>query len=295
MTAVEIACTSACGLLDELRPATAKHLRNGPYIFRGHGDASWSLVSRAWRDDCLTSYECVAIETLSRDRWDAMRDDEKRRACEIVALALFLEGADTQGLMIPGDRGELRLHNNFAKQLELAAAGVDWPPESLCTMLGIAQHYGVPTRLLDWTRRGLVAAYFAATHCVVLGDRRTPDAGERLAVWALQTCHLEHHEKVRFIRCPMGSSPNLALQQGVFTAARARSRTGELASRSLDEVAHGDTPEQTCDTFKLTLPTSEAPALLHYLATENVHGGTVWAGHHGAAAHALEYGRRIKP
>ena len=43
----------------------------------------------------------------------------------------------------------------------------DWPPQSLWSLLGLAQHYGVPTRLLDWSHRSLPAAYFAAASALV--------------------------------------------------------------------------------------------------------------------------------
>src|SRR5258706_15834056 len=52
-------------------------------------------------------------------------------------------------------------------------------------LMALAQHYGVPTRFLDWTRKAAVAAYFGALE-------PTKPAAE-LAVWGingrfLQTC-----------------------------------------------------------------------------------------------------------
>ena len=41
-------------------------------------------------------------------------------------------------------------------------------------MTALAQHYRVPTRLLDWTFKPLVAAYFAAIDCAQNPDDKRP-------------------------------------------------------------------------------------------------------------------------
>ena len=60
-----------------------------------------------------------------------------------------------------------------------------WPPDVLLPMIGLAQHYGAVTRLLDWSRDALTAAYFAATRgrCAREHSESMHAAENRLAVW----------------------------------------------------------------------------------------------------------------
>jgi hypothetical protein len=49
--------------------------------------------------------------------------------------------------------------------------------------LAVLQHYGTPTRLLDWTYSPTVAAYFAL--------RSKPERAERACIWALNLHRLK--------------------------------------------------------------------------------------------------------
>jgi len=73
-----------------------------------------------------------------------------------------------------------------------AAMLLDSSPKQSFDWLFLMQHYGVPTRLLDWSESPLVALYFAVENIDVHGD-------EDGALWLINPSELNKHSRINNI------------------------------------------------------------------------------------------------
>ena len=306
-----VECRDASGFLNALSP-------RGPYfigregagstrydidvvVYRGHADSSYRLIPTALREK----------GPLQRFERYVGKSEADRIRAEIRLLRRFFAVADSSGLALPEDSQLLRVHlaelaqENFVERV--ARNEAQWPPRELVSLLAIGQHHGLPTRLLDWTRSPLTAAYFAASGIDKAGEQYPMDDKRCLTVWAFEyTRYIQQLRDraippvgpytivtpgVELITAPRAGNPNLHAQDGVFTLFRkaAFDADGPVDVRCLvDQVKenlrdHGERPIF----WEFKLPIGCVRQLMWFLAKDGVTAARLFPGFSGAVR-ALE-------
>ena len=238
------------------------------YIFRGHGQESYRLVPKALRPELSDWFWKLCLEKPIENQWQW---ETWYVLNEYNLLRDFYGLADRMGLEVPLSP---RVRQNLAAEAdsldEISRILYDqiWISPDLYETAALAQHYGVPTRLLDWTHDLCVALHFA------FRDANGKDGS--LAIWALNKEYLSSlkptvkRTNVEFITPHYASNPNLNAQQGLFShwpievpsmkSIVLRGRPKLVDRRPLDELIEAqlvDEPEVNVLT-KFVLPCSEA-------------------------------------
>ena len=276
----EVHVQTAEGLLDVLsaRKEPWHNDKSIQWLFRGQPSTTMSLLPRAWRDDYLRKLRHHATDP------SGLVFFEGQFLCE------FLEVCHRQGLRVPGEPGSLNAIRTGTEYLHrFVSSPSTWPPNELLPALALAQHHGVPTRLLDWSYRPYVAAYFAA-----VGALSMPASPSRIAVWCLNTVALRalfaDPHPVEILPVASDGNSNLAAQRGAFTLFRAyEHRNGVAQPVALDTVILEKARSSGSQVLRCySLPYTEARKLLQLLRAEGVDGAALFPGFQGAAEYALD-------
>lgn len=184
------------------------------FIFRGHSQESYQLTPTALRAESADDFWSVCGGKPIGDQWE-MSFWQIR--AEYNLLRSFYRLADQRGLQVPISD---RMRSNLAQEYEFLGLVHShqqdiWIPRDLHEVAALAQHYGIPTRLLDWTYDIFVALYFAF--------KGAAGKDGNLVIWALNKEYLSSLKGsvkqvgVEFITPHYSGNPNLNAQRGLFT------------------------------------------------------------------------------
>ena len=203
----------------------------GHWIFRGQNDASLLLHPSAMRDSFLKDYVCrITGESFDalKDRWlsadatEQEREDMLFRLMQHILIenrvvSAFALLADQSGLSVPYERVErIEVLEHLINQInwhetikvDPGKIALQINPDSI--YFALAQHHQIPTRLLDFTYRPFVAAFFAA-----YSETEYHNPPDDLVVWAvnLRTLYRTSLRPIKHWRSRIGF---LQAQDGIF-------------------------------------------------------------------------------
>ncbi|ACT59683.1 FRG domain-containing protein [Hirschia baltica] len=277
------------------------------FVWRGVGDAmKHSLVPTALRPE--NAERLLKLADLHENSiYCGLNENLKQVYLEFRIVERFLAIADRAGLAVPElpvfFREAFNEFGNAERNDQFQEVVQNWPPQELVPIIALAQHYGLPTRLLDWSYDVLTAAYFAAESALALmrDDPSKDPSKHTLGVWMMnpydvkEAVLLEEDTNKDLLRVEVSSppkyqNPNLMAQAGLFTWVSGKWAQQKLVvSRPLDELANPIIKDRSptnrkVGTFILyELPWTEADELLSKLFNLGVSKAKLEPGFGGVA------------
>lgn len=199
----------------------------------------WDIAMKMYRLDIpseLNKFQCI---TSNPANTELKTEIVKQSLAEMLLLNIFSHESNSLGLFVTSVEpfnafSNLNLLERWAQKIldnlgrgfcHGYLASPDNIPDlydsrnlkfdrDIYLMLSIAQHYGLPTRLLDWSKNPIKACYFALS-----SSPNVDESSIQIAIFKLNTTEVKKHNVSIIDKVPYHFNKFLNIQEGIFTYA----------------------------------------------------------------------------
>jgi len=274
-------------------------------IYRGQADSTWKLIPSLFRNP--EKNQLMRVFNKEATVHEQMDN-------ELHILKKFVEYCDNIGLNIPNYSLQFKednfINHDFSKYLSNPDL---WPNEKLLELMAMAQHHGVPTRLLDWSQSPYVALYFACSSAMkeyiklleeitIIEDeirlleektgmveyiklltkkvvtKKEEIKNKNLVIWVLNT-ECKNNFDFKIINPPKSSTNHLSAQKGLFTVHPHNVVNKKCVIQGIEDTFLKNDPNSPL--LKITLPISESISLYKLCEKAGINATSVYPNEKG--------------
>lgn len=184
------------------------------FIFRGLSSEAYELYPTSMRLENREKLHLMGKATLKYENFESYMS---QFSLEILALKQFYNIANQNGLPLPYVASFSASHEDVISQ-ELRKPHVKdlCYTQDILELACLAQHHGIPTKMLDWSFDIFVALYFAS-----LGSVLKENIKENIAIFAINMPYIQtfftSDFPLKFIVPRYSINNNIKLQKGILS------------------------------------------------------------------------------
>lgn len=223
---------------------------------------------------------------------------------EYNALLEFFRESNLQGLLVPHtsaleEQYLKKYHDSYFSSLP------KWYDSSTRDLAALAQHHGVPTRMLDWTFNINVAFFFALEEIIkrMCDHAEETNLDERYAIWGVNASYIAtYYDEYTRSHCPFrffvpsyASDPNVRSQVGLLTyyeiSDYQREKDKIYVEKTFDKLlldyleglgrSQVNIANDGLMLCKMTFPTENAVSEFEYICSQGTNAAKIFPGYEG--------------